>query len=120
MRIPFAKFAFAAALPILFTAPAFAGEHTDQLLAMCTEGEPDASSCECQVKALEDNVDAKILKVMIASQEASKSAATPEEAEKATAAALAEAGMTKEEFEKAFGDAMEKTGAAMEACKTAK
>jgi transcriptional regulator GlxA family with amidase domain len=118
MRLSIAKVAFAAAIPLFFAAPALADEQHDKLIAMCTEGEPDPSSCECQVKALEENVDAKVLQAMIAIQEASKNAKTPEEAEKASADALAAAGMTMEDFEKAMGAAMEKAGAAMEACKT--
>jgi hypothetical protein len=121
MRLTIVKAAFAAVLPIFLAAPALADEQHDKLMAMCVEGEGEqAASCECQVKVLEENVDAKVLKAMIGMQEASKTATTPEEAEKASAAALAEAGITKEEFEKAMGDAMTKAGAAMEACKAPK
>lgn len=111
-----AKVAIATVLPLFLAAPALAGENTDKLLEMCKADEPNPATCECQVKALEENVDAKVLKAMIAMQEASKTATTPEETEKAAAAALAEAGMTMEEFEKAMAASMEKVGPAMEAC----
>lgn len=116
MRLTIAKVAFAAVLPLFIAAPALADEQHDKLMKACTENDPAPASCECQVKVLEDNLNAKLLKVFIATMEAA-GAATPEEAQKAGKAALDEAGMTQEEFEKAMGEAMEKVNPAMEACK---
>lgn len=117
MRSMLIKAAFAAALPLFLAAPAMADETHDKLVAMCQAGGDKPETCECQVKALEENVDAKVLQVLAAMQDASASATTPEAAEKAMADALAAAGLTKEEFEKALGDAEAKVGPAMEACK---
>ncbi len=117
MRSMMIKAVFAAALPLFLAAPAMADETHDKLVAMCQAGGDKPETCECQVKALEENVDAKVLQVLAAMQDASVSATTPEAAEKAMADALAAAGLTKEEFEKALGDAEAKVGPAMEACK---
>ncbi len=116
MRFTIAKAAFVAALPLFFAAPALADETHDKLMKMCSENDPAPETCECQVKALEENMDAKVLKVFIATMEATN-AATPEEAEKAGKAALDEAGMTQDEFNKAMEEAMAKIQPAMDACK---
>jgi len=115
MRSILIKAAFAAALPIFLAAPAMADETHDKLLKACQENEADPSSCECRVKALEDNMDPKVLKVLVATMDAS-TAASPEEAEKAGKAALDEAGMTQEDFQKAMEAAMPKVEEAMKAC----
>lgn len=111
-----AKVAAAAVLPILFAAPALADEQHDKLLAMCSEGEPDPSSCECQVTAMEANVDAKVIKVIIAMQEATK-AEPPVDPAKANEDALKDAGLTQDEFNKLMEEGMTKSQGPMDACK---
>ena len=71
MRSILIKTAFAAVLPLVFAAPALADETHDKLLAACQANEADPSSCECRVKALEDNLDGKVLKVLVATMDAS-------------------------------------------------
>lgn len=118
MRLIIARAAIAVALPLFLVAPALADEQHDRLMKMCTENDPAPATCECQVKVLEENIDAKTMKTFLAVIEA-ESAATPADAEKAAQAAYDEAGTTKEEFEKAMSPIWEKIGPAMEACRKA-
>ncbi len=116
MRLMIIKAAFVAALPFALAAPALADAQRDQLMKLCTENEPDPSTCECQVKALVENIDAKILKVYLAMVDGGEDD-TIEQVEARTKAALEEAGMTEEEFQKAMEEAMPKVEPMMEACK---
>ncbi|BCW89226.1 hypothetical protein sos41_23830 [Alphaproteobacteria bacterium SO-S41] len=116
MRSSIAKFALAAALPLFMLAGSAAADAIgDELLAMCKAGDQKPESCECQVKALTDNVDPKALAVLAATGKA-ENAATPEEKAKIIADALAAAGLTQEEYEKLLGEGAQKAGPAMAEC----
>lgn len=109
-------FALAAALPVIaLTGGASADATGDKLLAMCKAGDEHPETCECQVKALTDNVDPRALAVLAATGEA-ETAASEDEKKKIIADALAAAGLTQEQYEALLAEAQEKAGAAMAAC----
>ena len=116
MRSFVSKLALAASLPLFMLAgTAAADETTDKLVAMCTASGETAAACECQVKAIVDNVDPRAVAVLVATADAEK-AATPEEKAKIVNDALAAAGITNEEFQKLMAEGSEKAAPAMEAC----
>ena len=104
----FAALAFGAA-------PALADDAAD-LIAICKAEDPAPETCECQVKVIVENADARLIKAMIGMMKASR-ADTPENAEKAIANALAEAGLTQEEFDRLSQEADAQIGDKMDACK---
>ena len=117
MRTTIAKIALSAALPLFLLAGAAAADETsDKLLAMCKAGDEKPETCECQVKAIVDNVDPRAVAVLVASGDA-EAAADQAAKDKIIADALAAAGITQEEFEKLMGEGSAKAGPAMEACK---
>ena len=75
MRTTIAKFALSAALPLFLLAGAAAADETsDKLLAMCKAGDEKPETCECQVKAIVDNVDPRAVAVLVASGDAEAAA----------------------------------------------
>lgn len=114
MRKMIAALALTAACVIL-PGSALADEMGDKLLAMCKAGDPKPETCECQVKAMTDNVDAKVLEVLVATAGLPETA-TQADRDKATADALAAAGLTQEEYDAKMKDGMAKAVPAMEAC----
>lgn len=114
MRKTFTAFALSGAV-LLFTGGAAADELSDGLLAMCKAGDPKPETCECQVKGMVESVDARALKVLVASMSLPETASAADR-EKALKDALAATGLTQEEYEKLMQEGMTKAQPVMEAC----
>ena len=105
--------AFAIVPFAIFVGSARADETTDRLMALCKQNEPKPETCDCQVKAILESADPRVVTVMLA-----LSAVPPSQGNENTMADILKAnGLTQEEFDRLSKDAEAKAGPALEKCK---